>query len=110
MEESAHHRPDRQGHGRRSGEVPGRRRERLHRQAVGRGKAPLAGARMDAEVEHYATEAGREFEIELELLTDALYRMYHYDFRSYAQASLRRRMRVAMNHFNCATLSQLQDK
>ena len=36
--------------------------------------------------------------------------MYHYDFRAYATASLRRRLKAAMAKFNCRTLSQLQDK
>jgi len=51
-----------------------------------------------------------DFAIELQLLLDAIYLKYHYDFRGYAVASLRRRLRVAMNRFGCATLSQLQDK
>jgi chemotaxis protein methyltransferase CheR len=65
---------------------------------------------VDVEVGHGRIETGREFDIELSLLVDAIYQMYHYDFRSYAPASLRRRMKVAMNRFGCATLSQLQDK
>jgi chemotaxis protein methyltransferase CheR len=36
--------------------------------------------------------------------------MYHYDFRGYAPASLRRRLKTALCRFNCRTLSQLQDK
>jgi chemotaxis protein methyltransferase CheR len=64
---------------------------------------------MDAEV-NGARAAGREFDIELKLLIDAIYQMYHYDFRGYAMASLRRRLRAAMNRFDCRTLSQLQDK
>jgi chemotaxis protein methyltransferase CheR len=64
---------------------------------------------MDAEV-NGARTAGREFDIEFKLLIDAIYQMYHYDFRGYAMASLRRRMRAAMSRFNCRTLSQLQDK
>lgn len=64
---------------------------------------------MDAEVSG-AASAGREFDIEFELLIDAIYQMYHYDFRGYAAASLRRRMRTAMTRFGCRTLSQLQDK
>ena len=64
---------------------------------------------MDAEVSA-ARAAGREFDIEFKLLIDAIYQMYHYDFRGYAAASLRRRMRTAMNRFDCFTLSQLQDK
>jgi chemotaxis protein methyltransferase CheR len=51
-----------------------------------------------------------DFDIELQLLLDAIYLKYHYDFRGYAVASLRRRLRVAMSRFGCATLSQLQDK
>lgn len=64
---------------------------------------------MDAEV-GAAKAAGREFDIEFKLLIDAIYLMYHYDFRGYATASLRRRMRTAMSRFDCGTLSQLQDK
>ena len=64
---------------------------------------------MDAEVSD-ARIVGREFDIEFKLLIDAIYQMYHYDFRGYAMASLRRRMRAAMSRFNCRTLSQLQDR
>jgi chemotaxis protein methyltransferase CheR len=63
---------------------------------------------MDAEVG--ARASSREFDIEFKLLVDAIYHMYHYDFRGYATASLRRRMKAAMAKFNCRTLSQLQDK
>jgi chemotaxis protein methyltransferase CheR len=52
----------------------------------------------------------KDFEIELRLLLDALYLKYHYDFRGYALASLRRRARAAMTLFHCETLSQLQDR
>jgi chemotaxis protein methyltransferase CheR len=64
---------------------------------------------MDAEVSR-AREAGREFDIEFKLLIDAIYHLYHYDFRGYAPASLRRRLRAAMARFDCRTLSRLQDK
>ena len=50
----------------------------------------------------------RTFEIEQQLLVEAIYRRYHYDFRGYAQASLRRRLQTALARFNCETLSQLQ--
>ena len=53
--------------------------------------------------------ASRE-DIELQLLLDAIYLRYHYDFRGYAAASIKRRMGAAMDRFGCATLSQLQDK
>lgn len=64
---------------------------------------------MDAEVEAVPA-GGREFEIELGLLIDAIYHLYHYDFRGYAAASLRRRLKTAMIRLDCATLSRLQDK
>lgn len=48
--------------------------------------------------------------IELKLLVDAIYLKYHYDFRSYAVASLKRRVAAAMARFGCATVSQLQDR
>src|ERR1700744_5742443 len=50
------------------------------------------------------------FDIELPLLLEAVYRKYHYDFRGYASASLKRRLTQAMGRFGCRTLSQLQDR
>jgi chemotaxis protein methyltransferase CheR len=50
------------------------------------------------------------FDIELRLFVDAVFLRYHYDFREYAPASLKRRLRSAMQRFECATLSQLQDR
>ncbi|WOB06139.1 protein-glutamate O-methyltransferase CheR [Piscinibacter gummiphilus] len=52
----------------------------------------------------------RDQDIELRLLIDAIFHKYHYDFRGYATASLKRRMGSAMTRFGCSTLSQLQDK
>jgi chemotaxis protein methyltransferase CheR len=49
-------------------------------------------------------------DIELHLLIDAIYLKYHYDFRRYAPASLKRRLSAALERFNCQTFSQLQDK
>jgi chemotaxis protein methyltransferase CheR len=54
--------------------------------------------------------ATNDFDIELQLLIDAIYLKYHYDFRGYARASLKRRLRTAMSRFSCDTLSRLQDK
>ena len=51
----------------------------------------------------------KNFDIELQLLLQAVYLKYHYDFRGYAEASLRRRLRTAMGYFGVRTLSQLQD-
>ena len=59
-----------------------------------------------------ASAAGADptFDIELRLFVDAVYLKYHYDFRAYATASLKRRLRAALDRFGCATLSQLQDR
>ena len=52
----------------------------------------------------------RTADIEQRLLIDAIYHRYHYDFRGYAQASLRRRLNAALIRFDCQTVSQLQDR
>jgi chemotaxis protein methyltransferase CheR len=65
---------------------------------------------VDAEVNSPRPKNGLEFEIEIELLIAAIYRRYHYDFRGYAPASMRRRLKTAMLHFKCHSLSQLQDR
>lgn len=54
--------------------------------------------------------AAANSDIELHLLIDAIYLKYHYDFRHYAAASLKRRLTAALLRFHCATFSQLQDK
>lgn len=43
-------------------------------------------------------------------LLEAIYQRYHYDFRQYAVASLRRRLLQAMHQLACATLPELQHK
>jgi len=55
------------------------------------------------------TSAPRIEDIELRLLLEAVFQRYHYDFRGYAMASVKRRMTQARNHFRCETFSQLQD-
>jgi chemotaxis protein methyltransferase CheR len=47
-------------------------------------------------------------DIEIPLLLDAIYSRYHYDFRSYSMASLKRRLAVARTQLGCDTLSNLQ--
>ena len=54
---------------------------------------------MDAEIESAYALASRKFDIELQLLLEAIYHLYHYDFRDYAQASLRRRLKGALGAF-----------
>lgn len=49
-------------------------------------------------------------DIEIGLLLEALYLKYHYDFRDYAMASIKRRLNQACIHFKCDTVSALQDK
>lgn len=59
---------------------------------------------MDSEVKIEPRDA------ELTSLLDAIFHAYHYDFRSYSEASLLRRLRNALIHFRVPTLSRLQDK
>ena len=64
---------------------------------------------MDAQVRSAAVPH-KIFDIELRLLVEAIYGKYHFDFRSYADASLKRRLTAALDRFGCTTLSQLQDE
>jgi chemotaxis protein methyltransferase CheR len=52
----------------------------------------------------------RAEDIELGLLLDAIFRVYHYDFRKYSEASLRRRIAAAMTRFQCETMTRLQER
>src|SRR3569623_3070674 len=108
MEKAPNHRPHRQGDERRSGQVSRGGRQRLHRQTARRGETPDVGEGVDAEVA--AVMLDQDFDLELRLLLDAINLKYHYDFRRYAVASLKRRLARAMVHFGCETLSRLQDK
>jgi chemotaxis protein methyltransferase CheR len=65
---------------------------------------------VDAEIDGGYAAASRKFDIEFQLLIDAIYHLYHYDFRGYAAASLRRRMRTALDRLQCESVSQLQDR
>jgi chemotaxis protein methyltransferase CheR len=49
-------------------------------------------------------------DIETSLLLEAVYRRYHYDFRSYAPTTVIRRLNQAREHFKAPTLSALQEK
>jgi chemotaxis protein methyltransferase CheR len=57
-----------------------------------------------------AGDLAGDSDIELQLLIEAIYLRYHYDFRRYAPASLKRRLAAALVRFGCQTLSQLQDR
>ena len=65
---------------------------------------------MDAEVTDVTPVATVKTEdIEIRLLLEAIFRRYHYDFRGYAMASVKRRLIQAREHFHCQTFSALQD-
>ncbi len=49
-------------------------------------------------------------DIELDLLLEAIWRRYHYDFRGYSRSSLHRRLTRAQQRFECDSLSQLQHR
>lgn len=53
---------------------------------------------------------GPSADIELRLLVEAIYLKYSYDFRDYSGASLRRRVRHAVQQFGVATISALQER
>ncbi len=48
-------------------------------------------------------------DIEIQLLLEALYQRYHYDFRHYARASIKRRLMQACEQLNFPTISAMQD-
>jgi len=48
-------------------------------------------------------------DIEISLLLEALYQRYHYDFRNYAHASLKRRLRQALEQMGFGSFSALQE-
>jgi len=49
-------------------------------------------------------------DIELQLLLEAIYLRFRYDFRCYSMASLKRRVARALDEFGCATISGLQER
>ena len=53
--------------------------------------------------------SARTDEIEMRLLLEAIFLKYHYDFRGYAMASIRRRLHQARERFGCHSFSMLQD-
>ncbi len=51
-----------------------------------------------------------DFDIDLCLLLEAIYRKYHFDFRLYSPASIRRCLTHALTYFSCRSFSVLQDR
>src|SRR5690606_23830525 len=78
-----------------------------HGEAARRRQTPLSGTRVDAQVKTTMDQSTED--IELSLLLDAIYRKYNYDFRYYAMASIKRRMKQAKERFSCHSYSALQD-
>ncbi|ODS85260.1 MAG: chemotaxis protein CheR [Devosia sp. 66-14] len=64
---------------------------------------------MDAQVST-PTQLDKVEDIEIRLLLEALFLKYHYDFRHYAMASIKRRLRQARQQLGLATFSALQDR
>lgn len=62
---------------------------------------------MDAEVSPETHDKVED--IEIRLLLEALYARYHYDFRRYAMASIKRRLRQARAQLGFQTFSAMQD-
>lgn len=56
-----------------------------------------------------ATTPPKTEDIEIRLLLEALYLRYHYDFRNYAMASIKRRLRQAREQLGFANFSALQE-
>lgn len=54
--------------------------------------------------------SGKIEDIEIRLLLEALYVRYHYDFRNYAMASVKRRLRQAREQMGFSTISALQER
>lgn len=47
---------------------------------------------------------------ELRGLLDAIYDVYHHDFRSYSRVSIRRRVQAALVHLRCGAIAELRDR
>lgn len=56
------------------------------------------------------TEREKTEGIEIRLLLDAIFYEYHYDFRHYSKASIKRRLVQAKERFKCETFSRLQER
>jgi chemotaxis protein methyltransferase CheR len=67
-------------------------------------------AQMTPPTDHDQARGSEPVDIELGLLLEAIFHKYHYDFRRYSEASLRRRVRAALAHFGCETISRLQER
>ena len=104
VQAAADHLADREGDEGRPREVDRVGRVRLHHEARRHGSAPVADAGVAVPLDAMSAirrrprrrRRGRTHEeleqLEIELLLEAVYRRYGFDFREYAQASLKRRL------------------
>ncbi len=53
-------------------------------------------------------DSGSMLDIEIDLLLEAIYLAFHYDFRGYSRPSLTRRISAALANFGCDSVSSLQ--
>jgi chemotaxis protein methyltransferase CheR len=65
---------------------------------------------LDAPVKDSLGTPEKVEDVEIRLLLEALYFRYHYDFRNYAMASIKRRLRQARDQLGFATFSALQEQ
>lgn len=56
----------------------------------------------------FSAEERENLDIEIDLLLDAIYRKYHYDFRQYARSSIRRRLLLALQQLSLESITELQ--
>jgi chemotaxis protein methyltransferase CheR len=54
--------------------------------------------------------SSQDVDLEIQLLLEAIFEKYHYDFRRYGRASMRRRLVRAAHRLGCRTLSALQER
>lgn len=51
-----------------------------------------------------------DMDLELGHLLDAIFQKYHYDFRNYSEASLKRRLTLSLTYFGCESLTRLRER
>jgi chemotaxis protein methyltransferase CheR len=71
---------------------------------------PLAGPPSVLEAAPRAVDEAEREAIEVDLLLEGIYRCYGFDFRGYAPASVRRRVRNVLRSEDLATVSALQER
>src|SRR6476469_9394437 len=87
------------------------RRFRLHHQAGGCGPAAVADAGLAALNRSLHIDAALATEeLETDLLLEALYQRFGFDFRAYERMALKRKLHALMQTRELATVSELQDR